>query len=199
MDQTLVSDQGKLFFTFRRTRDNEAILCDNHRAFGAEETRDLGVLMASPSTLRMLNLDTLQRDDDKNLSQSRERLFECKVYYEDTDCMAVVYHANYLKYLERARTEYLADRLAGVVEYHNQGYSFMVHKVEMVFHAPAKLGDLLVVRTWIESTTRFRIVVKQIIIKKGEPKDYLVTATITLVAVGDDGQLRQVPGEFHDL
>jgi acyl-CoA thioester hydrolase len=147
----------------------------------------------------MLNLDTLQRGDDKNLGQSRERLFECKVYYEDTDCMAVVYHANYLKYLERARTEYLADRLAGVVEYHNQGYSFMVHKIEMVFHSPAKLGDLLVVRTWIESTTRFRIVVKQIIIKKGEPKDYLVTATITLVAVGDDGQLRQVPGEFHDL
>jgi acyl-CoA thioester hydrolase len=149
--------------------------------------------------MRMLDLDTLQTAAEKNPVQSRERLFECKVYYEDTDCMGVVYHANYLKYLERARTEYLADRLAGVVEYHNRGYSFMVHKIEMVFHSPAKLGDPLVVRTWIESTTRFRIVVKQIIIKKGEPKDYLVTATITLVAVGDDGELRQVPGEFHDL
>ncbi len=41
--------------------------------------------------------------------------------------------------------------------------------------------------------------VKQIIIKKGEPKDYLVTGTITLVAVGLDGQLLQVPAEFHDL
>ena len=51
---------------------------------------------------RMLNLDTLKRAVDKDPAQSRERLFECKVYYEDTDCMAVVYHANYLKYLERA-------------------------------------------------------------------------------------------------
>ncbi len=168
-----------------------------HRAFGTKEGPVLRWLLSVLQ--RMLNLDTLKRAVDKDPAQSRERLFECKVYYEDTDCMAVVYHANYLKYLERARTEYLADRLAGVVEYHNQGYSFMVHKIEMVFHAPAKLGDELVVRTWIESTTRFRIVVKQIIIKKGEPKDYLVTATITLVAVGDDGQLRQVPGEFHDL
>jgi len=113
--------------------------------------------------------------------------------------MGVVYHANYLKYLERARTEYVEDRLSSVAGYHNSGYLFMVHKVEMVFHAPARLGDPLVVRTWIENTTRFRIVVKQIIIKKGEPKDYLVTATITLVTVGPDGQLMQVPGEFHQL
>lgn len=75
----------------------------------------------------------------------------------------------------------------------------MVHKVEMVFHAPAKLGDQLVVRSWIENTTRFRIVVKQIIIKKGEPRDYLVTATITLVPVSVEGQLIQVPAEFHAL
>ncbi len=90
-------------------------------------------------------MDTLQRALEKSPVQSRERLFECKVYYEDTDCMGVVYHANYLKYLERARTEYLGDRLTGVVDYHSRGYMFMVHKIEMVFHGPAKLGDLLVV------------------------------------------------------
>ena len=41
-----------------------------------------------------------------NSLKDKERTFECKVYYEDTDCMGVVYHANYLRYLERARTEY---------------------------------------------------------------------------------------------
>lgn len=128
-----------------------------------------------------------------------ERLFECKVYYEDTDCMSVVYHANYLKYLERGRSEYIEDRLTGVAEYHNRGYLFMVHKLEIAFHAPARLGDTLVVRTWVEHTTRFRVVVKQIIIKKGEPRDYLITATVTLVAVGTDGQLREIPHEFHEL
>jgi acyl-CoA thioester hydrolase len=137
---------------------------------------------------------------DKPLPKTKEeRLFECKVYYEDTDCMGVVYHANYLKYLERARSEYVEDRLTGVVDYHERGYLFMVHKIEIVFHSPARLGDTLVVRTWIENTTRYRIVVKQIVIKKGEPKDYLVTATVTLVNVRPDGQLQEVPGEFHQL
>lgn len=128
-----------------------------------------------------------------------ERIFECKVYYEDTDCMGVVYHANYLKYLERARSEYVEDRLSSVADYHNSGYFFMVHKMEIAFHAPARLGDNLVIRTWIEKTTRYRIVARQIIIKKGEPKDYLVTAAVTLVAVTPDGELMPVPKEFHSL
>jgi acyl-CoA thioester hydrolase len=136
---------------------------------------------------------------EKDPGRPNERLFDCKVYYEDTDCMGVVYHANYLKYLERARTEYVEERLSSIAGYHDSGYLFMVHKIEMVFHAPAKLGDVLTVRTWIESTTKFRIVAKQIIIKKGEPRDYLVTATVTLVTVTKEGQLREVPGEFHQL
>lgn len=124
---------------------------------------------------------------------------ECKVYYEDTDCMSVVYHANYLKYLERARTEYVDDRLSSVAGYHERGFFFMVHKMEIVFHAPARLGDVLVIRTWIENTSRFRIVVRQIIQKKGEPRDYLVTAKVTLVTASPNGELMEVPREFHTL
>jgi len=104
------------------------------------------------------------KEDDR---QPEERLFECKVYYEDTDCMGVVYHANYVKYLERARTEYVEDRLSSIAGYHESGDFFMVHKLEIVFHAPARLGDQLVIRTWIENTTKFRIVVRQIVTKKG--------------------------------
>ncbi|MBI5250663.1 MAG: YbgC/FadM family acyl-CoA thioesterase [Desulfomonile tiedjei] len=144
-------------------------------------------------------MDPREPKPETKASQPVELLFECKVYYEDTDCMGVVYHANYLRYLERARTEYVEQRLASVVEYHKNGYMFMVHKIEIVYHSPAKLGDALVVRTWIENTTRFRIVVKQIITKKGEPRDYLITATVTLVAVGLDGELLQIPREFHEL
>lgn len=128
-----------------------------------------------------------------------ERLFECKVYYEDTDCMAVVYHANYLRFMERARTEFVADRLRNVSEYHDQGTYFMVHKIEIAFHAPAKLGDSLVIRTWIDKTTRYRVLVKQIITRKGQARDYLTTASVTLVAVGADGKLLEIPDEFHSL
>lgn len=138
-------------------------------------------------------------EPDGKVEEEKECLFECKVYYEDTDCMGVVYHANYLRYLERARSEYVEERLSSVADYHERGFFFMVHKIEIVFHAPARLGDTLVIRTWVEHTTRFRIVVKQIVTKQGQPRDYLVTATVTLVNVAPDGQLRQVPGEFHDL
>ena len=136
---------------------------------------------------------------DRPGTSPRECLFECKVYYEDTDCMGVVYHANYLRYLERARSEYVQERLSSVTDYHDRGVFFMVHKIEIAFHSPARLGDLLVVRTWIEHTTKFRVVVKQIVIRKGEPRDYLVTATVTLVNVTPEGELREVPAEFHEL
>ncbi len=119
------------------------------------------------------------------------------MYYEDTDCMGIVYHANYLKYLERARTEYIGDRWSAIEGYHERGCFFMVNKMEIAFHAPARLGDLLVVRTSVESSTKFRIVLRQIILKKGEPRDYLVTARVILVTVSANGELMEVPLEFH--
>lgn len=113
--------------------------------------------------------------------------------------MGVVYHANYLRFLERARTEYVSETLRNIAEYHDRGLYFMVHKIEIAFHSPAKLGDSLVVRTWIDKTTRYRVIVKQIIIRKGQTRDYLTTASITLVAVGTDGKLLEIPNEFHSL
>ncbi len=113
--------------------------------------------------------------------------------------MGVVYHANYLRFMERARTEFVTERLRNVAEYHDQGTFFMVHKIDIAFHSPAKLGDSLVIRTWIDKTTRYRVLVKQIIIRKGQSRDYLTTASITLVAVGADGKLLEIPDEFHSL
>lgn len=71
-----------------------------------------------------------------------------RVYYEDTDAGGVVYHANYLRYAERARTEALRDAgiaHAKLVELHN--LMFMVHRVEIDYVRPALLDDLLVVET----------------------------------------------------
>ena len=81
--------------------------------------------------------------------------FELRVYYEDTDCMGVVYYANYLRFAERARTEYLR---AGDLEYysfhgqdtpqnHKNQFSFMVRKCEIKFYESARLDDLLYVET----------------------------------------------------
>ncbi len=147
----------------------------------------------------MAKEDRVQKPVGKGPLSSRETNFSLKVYHDDIDSNGVVYHANYLKYLERARWEYFQDRLMSILDYNERGYWFMVNKVQMVFHTPAKLGDLLVVRTWIDNTSRFTVAAKQIIIKKTDPRNYLVTATVTFVVVGSDGQLLEIPPEFHSL
>ncbi len=76
--------------------------------------------------------------------------YPVRVYYEDTDAGGIVYHANYLRFMERARTEML--RLLGwrhTELLHDQGVSFAVRRVEIDFVAPAKLDDTLEVETRI--------------------------------------------------
>jgi acyl-CoA thioester hydrolase len=63
-----------------------------------------------------------------------------KIYYEDTDCGGVVYYANYLRYMERARTEYLANRGYSVKNLMDEGTIFMVLRAEIDYRAPAVRG-----------------------------------------------------------
>ncbi len=74
----------------------------------------------------------------------REFVLPVRVYYEDTDAGGVVYHANYLKFMERARTEWL--RSLGYEQdalREEQGIIFVVHSVELTFARPARFNDLL--------------------------------------------------------
>ena len=74
--------------------------------------------------------------------------FSCRVYYEDTDAGGVAYHANYLGYAERARTEALRDAAVPHAELvAGHGLMFMVHRAEIDYVRPAMLDDLLVVET----------------------------------------------------
>ncbi len=75
-------------------------------------------------------------------------LFHVRVYYEDTDAGGVVYHANYLRFAERARTEALRDR--GVPHAQmlgDHGLIFMVQRAKLDYLAPARLDDLLTIAT----------------------------------------------------
>src|SRR6266568_207105 len=72
---------------------------------------------------------------------------EMRVYYEDTDAGGVVYHANYLGYFERGRTEFLREQGLSVRDLHEQGYIFPVVRLEIDYRAPAVLDDLLRVAT----------------------------------------------------
>ena len=79
--------------------------------------------------------------------------FPIRVYYEDTDAQGMVYHANYLRFAERARTEML--RLVGaahqrLIDRHDAGFS--VRRLTAAYHAPARLDDLLEVRSEVTAT-----------------------------------------------
>jgi acyl-CoA thioester hydrolase len=92
-----------------------------------------------------------------------------RVYYEDTDAAGVVYYANYLKYLERARTEWLAAAgvtLSALEIEHNA--VFVVHRLEIDYRRPARLGDSLTISLAPVERTRVRLVVAQDILRNDE-------------------------------
>jgi acyl-CoA thioester hydrolase len=104
-----------------------------------------------------------------------------RVYYEDTDAAGVVYYANYLKFMERARTEWLAARGPSLAELEgDHAIVFVVTRAEVEFRAPARLGDLLAVGVDVVPQGRSRCVARQDI-RRGD--EIVVAATIMLACV----------------
>jgi len=118
-----------------------------------------------------------------------------RVYYEDTDLAGIVYYANYLKYIERGRTEYV--RQAGIDQVRlkaNEGIVFAVRRIEADYIAPAKFDDLLDVVTQVESLTGARIIMRQVIERAGE---VVFEALVTLVALSENGRPARLPAEIR--
>src|SRR5512133_3951168 len=78
---------------------------------------------------------------------------EQRIYYEDTDAGGVVYYANYLRYLERGRTEFLRTRGLSIRKLHQQGYLIPVMRLEIDYLVPAVLDDLIRVETDVLEVT----------------------------------------------
>lgn len=119
-----------------------------------------------------------------------------KVYYEDTDAGGVVYYANYLRFMERARTEFLSDKGVDVAEYHNKGYFFPVIHVEIDYRRPAKLGDILDVGAELIEMTNVTVTFKQNIFRDDL---LLVESTVKLACINSDGKPRRLPPEFDSI
>jgi acyl-CoA thioester hydrolase len=93
-----------------------------------------------------------------------------RVYYEDTDAAGIVYYANYLRFLERARTEWLATvgfALSRLETEHNA--VFVVHRLEIDYRAPARLGDLLDVTVMPVERGRTRLIALQDVFRGDTP------------------------------
>ncbi len=127
----------------------------------------------------------------------KTHLLPVRVYYEDTDFTGVVYHANYLRYFERGRSEFL--RLAGVshtqLRAQDNPMAFVVARMEIDFKKPARIDDALIVRTSYERMERARLHVRQTI----ERGDQLIAqAAETIVCIGLDGRPRRPPQALAD-
>ena len=117
-----------------------------------------------------------------------------RVYYEDTDFTGVVYHAAYLKFAERGRSDFL--RLCGIDHSelasgaHGEPLAFAVRHMEIDFHAPARIDDLLEVETHLREARGARIVLAQEVRREGV---LLFAAAVTVAVISPEGRPRRLP------
>jgi acyl-CoA thioester hydrolase len=114
------------------------------------------------------------------------------IYYEDTDCGGVVYYANYLRYMERARTEYLAEKGFSVKNLMDEGTIFMVHRVEIDYKAPARYGDTIEVETWVRDVSRATMFFEHIMREKSSRRVF-VECRAKMVYVDPTGRPKRLP------
>ena len=103
-----------------------------------------------------------------------------RIYYHDTDCGGVVYYANYLKYFEEARTEYMEERGLKLKELSDKGTLFVVRNVSIEYKAPAHYADILEISTKINKIRNVSVEFLQEIKREGK---LLVSALTTLVCI----------------
>jgi acyl-CoA thioester hydrolase len=120
--------------------------------------------------------------------------FALRVYYEDTDLAGIVYYANYLKFIERARTEWVRGLGVDQRALKAAGLVFAVRRVEADYLRPARFDDELVVQTVVTSVTGARIVLQQDITRGAER---LFAAQVVLVCLTDSGQPARLPAELR--
>lgn len=122
-------------------------------------------------------------------------LFPVRVYYEDTDMGGIVYYANYLKYIERARSAWVREMGIDQNAMREQdGVVFAVRRVEADYLGSAKFDDELEVRTAIQTVTGARLVMDQKVVR-GE--DVLFAAVVTVVCIGEGGTPARLPANIR--
>jgi acyl-CoA thioester hydrolase len=123
---------------------------------------------------------------------------DVRIYYEDTDAGGVVYHANYIKYLERARTEYFRRHGFFVAELARNGFVFPVVRLEIDFKSPAVHDDLLFVTTCPIMVGGSSIRLSQKIERKNDNK-LLVDALVTLACINPALKARRIPLDIRQM
>jgi acyl-CoA thioester hydrolase len=118
-------------------------------------------------------------------------VFPIRVYYEDTDAAGIVYYANYLKFAERARAEMLrAAGLSSRLLAEEAGIAFAVRRCAVEYLAPARLDDLLEIRTRVRSMRGATLEAEQVVVREGRE---IVRLDVTLACIGRGGRPARLP------
>lgn len=129
------------------------------------------------------------------MKMSKPHIWPVRVYFEDTDAGGIVYHANYLKFTERARTEMLramgADHAAMIQD---DGAMFVVKSVTIEYHQSAKLDDALEVHTSIHKIGNASLILQQDVHRKDA---ILATSQVVLVSITKSGQACRIPASIR--
>ncbi len=119
-----------------------------------------------------------------------------RIYYEDTDMAGIVYYANYLKFIERGRSEWVREIGLDQREMKDDGIVFVVRRVEADYLGSAVLDDELMVETEVRNVTGVRLTMDQRV-KRGE--ELLFQAVVTVVCMNEDGQPVRLPANIRQM
>ncbi|MCY4178674.1 MAG: tol-pal system-associated acyl-CoA thioesterase [Litoreibacter sp.] len=126
------------------------------------------------------------------MTQTAPHHFTCRVYYEDTDLAGIVYYANYLKFIERARSEWVRKLGVDQIKMKQDGLVFAVRRVEADYLSPARFDDVLDVQTSLDEMTGTRIKLTQTVLRD---EAVLFRAAVTLVCLSETGKPSRIPEE----
>ena len=122
-----------------------------------------------------------------------EHRMPVRIYLEDTDAQGIVYHANYLRYFERARSEIIELLGVPIRDVASPDRRYVVYEMRIRFRQPAGLGDRLEVISTMERTSEYRLTFQQRISRGTETRP-LVTAEVDVVCIDQSGKLAALPG-----
>ena len=138
--------------------------------------------------------NNLQNLDGK--IQGNEHYYYLRVYYEDTDAGQIVYHTNYLKYFERARTSLLNLLNIDQVDLRkNHNINLVVRKADLMRHKPALLNDKILIKSCLKYAKNTSITINQQACRfsgMGWRNELLVSGTIQIVAINLDFKVKKI-------
>ena len=130
------------------------------------------------------------------MTELTKHIYPVRVYYEDTDMGGVVYHANYLKFIERARSDYVRSLGNDQNAMRDYGIVWVVRRIEADYLTTARFEDELIVETDILSLSGVRLTMGQLI-KRGDTE--IFRATVTAVCMNAQGKPVRLPAEIRAL